>query len=99
MGFGSEDAKPLVLAAGVAGAEARGIEEGVDVEGEPVFVHVEVVGVAGGGHGVRLLMGMGERLGWAAHVRVGEVVVGIAVGVADGRHDGDVAVVRIVVCE
>ena len=102
MRLGSEDAEPLVLAAvSVAGAaEAGWIEEGIDVEGEPIFVHVEVVGVVAVGHsGVRLLMRLGERLGAATDVGVCEIVIGVGVGVADGWHDGDVAVVWIVVRE
>lgn len=92
-----KSAKPRILTA----PQPRRVEQRIDIERQPVFFagHAEVG--AGVAHGVLLLLLLGwvERLGGAAGGGiVGDVVVGVDVGVADGRHDGDVAVVRVVVC-
>ena len=93
----SESAEPLIFIPVAAEAAGR-VEEGVDVEGEPVFFAGEGEVVGAVAHGILLLrLGVLLLSGRAACVGVGEVIGGIGIGVADWRHDGDVAVVRVVV--
>lgn len=99
MSFRTKSAKPLI----VAGVHPRCVKQGVEIEGQPVFFagHVEIVAVVAHGVLLHLLLRAGMLLlvgavrGGTCEVVICVVVVGV--GVADGRHDCDVAVVWIVV--
>lgn len=111
MRFGSEGADPRIGHAVVVVVVAEAVvaaEQGLEVEGEPVRwershcrvggVVVLVVGLLLLGLGLGLVLGGGVRGGEGGCEGVGVVGGGwVGVVVANGRHDGDVAVMRGIV--